>query len=677
MEILAPAGNKEQALSAIEAGCNAIYGGLSRWNARNRADNFTYEEFNETVKICRERGVLFYLTLNTLMRNDEITDIIKLLSSGQITMPDAFIVADVGLMIELIDKYCNIPVHASTQFGASTVEDVLFLQCIGVRRVVLARELSLIEIKKICASVSIEVEVFIYGSQCVCFSGQCLYGGILHGNSGNRGRCIGMCQDIYDNNGVLGQHLYPQDLNAIELKDELENIGVSSVKIEGRMRGSQEICRVIHELNEDVESEKSKYYGFLSGNNPVKGMFNKCNPRQKYRCYVSSLLSNNDLIINDDRIIYYNELIKGDTFFLKSLNCNRFKFGDINISLKLITKESALIGIDYINSDGERAKYYFDNNKCQYTSINELYDLILKNISVNVYEISASLPSESIVSYNRDELLNCIKNIDIVDKVSAHDEVNVNRIKCNVVETLEWESVLKYNECHDYNQVIYDIGSIDDLLKVINALPDNNKTLFRLPRVDFMGVSYDMLKALIGQRIIIGKYSQLMMINREQFKYKEIIADYTLNIWNDATLLFVKNNSVTGLIIHPELSLNYFYSLLYSLDFKRYVVGKSFLIAGFIRGCFGMSDSCNNISETDCRKKRLSHHEFDLYNIQKGFNVKVICDPNLGIRKIEPDVLFYCDEENDDELMKIVDDRLIDSNVANYECLRLYGRYVK
>lgn len=146
MEILSPAGNNIHINVAIEEKSNAVYGGLKKWNARNNAVNFSIDEYNRNIKKLHENNIKFYLTLNTLMLDEEIENIITLLKSGKIELPDSFIVADIGLILRLKREFPNVDLHISTQFGAHNIEDLIFLEKLGVKRVILARELTLNEI---------------------------------------------------------------------------------------------------------------------------------------------------------------------------------------------------------------------------------------------------------------------------------------------------------------------------------------------------------------------------------------------------------------------------------------------------------------------------------------------------------------------------------------------------
>lgn len=286
MEILAPAGSMEQALAAIDGGCDALYGGLKAWNARKRAANFTFEEYRDLLELCHKKKVKFYMTLNIFMTTKEIDELKEVFQSKDFPKPDAVIVADLGVVKMFKDNFPEIPLHASTQFGAYNVDDVKLLEKLGFSRAILARELSLNELKQIKADTNIELEVFTYGSQCIAFSGQCLWGGLLNKTSGNRGECIGMCRDVYSCKGLRGQVMYPQDIDCISLVKDLDELGIASLKIEGRLRKPDAVQTIIKNYKSakmgDLDSVSENYIGYFSNQLPVKKMLNIVNPRNKY-----------------------------------------------------------------------------------------------------------------------------------------------------------------------------------------------------------------------------------------------------------------------------------------------------------------------------------------------------------------------------------------------------------
>ena len=304
IEVLAPAGSIEQGYSAILAGCDAIYGGLEFGNARQRAKNFSLPEYKKMLDYCRRKKVKFYLTINTLLRTDESEKTINVLN--EIELPDAIIVADIGLMIMLKKHFPSLPLHASTQFGASSLYDIKFLESIGVSRAILSRELILDEIRYIKENSQIELEVFIFGTQCTMFSGQCLWGGLITESSGNRGECNGMCRDFYSSAGITGQLMYPRDLEIGNHIKILEQIGITSAKIEGRLRPESEIKNVIKTIKSDCLHES--YSSYLSGKLPVREMFNSVNPRVRYSKESSDIYTGHDLLFHKNRYIYGSDI---------------------------------------------------------------------------------------------------------------------------------------------------------------------------------------------------------------------------------------------------------------------------------------------------------------------------------------------------------------------------------
>jgi collagenase-like PrtC family protease len=282
MELLAPAGNIEQAKGSIDSGADAIYGGLRQWNARARAKNFTLTEYTEVLDYCHSHRARFYLTLNTLLYDHELAELTELFHSSKFTLPDAVIVADIGLIRVLGKEFSNLTLHASTQFGTATVADLRLLEELGVSRAILARELTLKEVEVLRKSTGLELEVFAFGSQCISFSGQCLWAGLLQRGSGNRGYCTGMCRDVYEVQGKQGQFFYPQDINAISILPQLTQAGVQSIKIEGRSRPVEEISKIVQQFRAALNNPTPlppSYAGYLQNDIPVKGMFHVVNPR--------------------------------------------------------------------------------------------------------------------------------------------------------------------------------------------------------------------------------------------------------------------------------------------------------------------------------------------------------------------------------------------------------------
>jgi putative protease len=243
MELLAPAGSPDILKAVIDAGADAVYLGGDQFGARAYAANFGTEELLEALDYAHLRGKKIYLTVNTLLKNDELSQLRAYLAPLYQNGLDAVLVQDMGALVSIREWFPDLPIHTSTQMTVTGAEGVRFLQRYGVTRVVMARENSLAEMKSIHDLTGMELEAFVHGALCYCYSGQCLFSSLIGGRSGNRGRCAQPCRLSY---AVEGQDGKPQKDNSyiLSLKDfctidslrKLRDAGVYSLKIEGRMK---------------------------------------------------------------------------------------------------------------------------------------------------------------------------------------------------------------------------------------------------------------------------------------------------------------------------------------------------------------------------------------------------------------------------------------------------------
>ena len=245
LELLAPAGSMEALRAAVQNGANAVYLGVGTFNARQGAKNFTPQTLVEAVKYCHIRGVQVHLTLNTIVADREMKEIAETIRHAAQNNVDAFIVQDLGVVQLCRQIAPHIPIHGSTQMTVHSLPGVQLCAAMGLKRVVLSRELSREEIRYICAHSPIEIEVFGHGALCMCYSGQCYMSAVIGGRSGNRGRCAQPCRQSYG-------YTHWQDKYPLSLKDnclihylqELEEMGVASLKLEGRMKRAEYVATV-------------------------------------------------------------------------------------------------------------------------------------------------------------------------------------------------------------------------------------------------------------------------------------------------------------------------------------------------------------------------------------------------------------------------------------------------
>ncbi len=253
IELLSPAGTWEAMISAVNSGADAVYLGVNKFNARQKAGNFDTEKLTEAIRFCHIRDVKVYLTLNTLIRDSEINELLETVISAWNAGIDAIIVQDLGVAKLVKEAIPNLSLHASTQMTIHNIEGIQVLKGIGFDRVVLARELSIEEIQYICQNSNMQIEVFVHGALCVSYSGQCLMSSMIGGRSGNMGVCAQPCRLPYrlikrdENINVTERKEYLlslKDLSLIEHLDSLRQAGVKSLKIEGRLKRPEYVYTV-------------------------------------------------------------------------------------------------------------------------------------------------------------------------------------------------------------------------------------------------------------------------------------------------------------------------------------------------------------------------------------------------------------------------------------------------
>ena len=282
-EILAPAGNSEGLKSAVLHGADAVYFGVSSFNARIMADNFTLDNLSEWVDFCHFFGVKAYLTLNTIVKNSELNSLIEVIEVATKANVDAFIVCDLATVTLCKNIAPTVPLHFSTQFGIHNYEGAKYAKKLGAKRIILSRETPIDEIVRI-KTLDIEIETFVHGALCVAFSGNCYLSSAIDGNSGNRGRCKQPCRKKYLSSlqNKEGYYLSTNDLCLVDKVGELAKIGVDSFKIEGRLKSPEYVANTVllykkallgKNYDEELDNVKASYArvfttkGYLTGSN--------------------------------------------------------------------------------------------------------------------------------------------------------------------------------------------------------------------------------------------------------------------------------------------------------------------------------------------------------------------------------------------------------------------------
>jgi len=286
-ELLAPAGDTESLIAAVENGCDAVYLGATTLSARASAANFAPDELADAIDYAHLRGVKAYVAVNTLVKDSETNDAADLLRHLDESGADAVIVQDVGLLSMARSLAPDLPIHASTQMTVHNSEGAGFLQDMGVTRVVLAREMTLDEIKQVRQNTDLGIEIFVHGALCISYSGQCLMSSMIGGRSGNRGVCAQPCRKRYRLRTLPGGRevttdgeylLSPRDLNTSQILPELIEAGIDSFKIEGRLKRPEYVAcvtRIYRSLIDRYMEDPSGYFVSDDESRALAQVFNR------------------------------------------------------------------------------------------------------------------------------------------------------------------------------------------------------------------------------------------------------------------------------------------------------------------------------------------------------------------------------------------------------------------
>ena len=235
-ELLAPAGNLLAGITAFNAGADAVYAGLSRFNARERSENFSFNDMSCLIAYAHKHSRKVYVTLNTLLKEQELPEIVELIAELGRMRPDAVIIQDIGVLRIIREYFPNLEIHASTQMGFHNSAGLRVADKLGAKRVILERQITLDELKIMQKDSPVDLEVFVHGALCCSLSGQCLFSSWLGGWSGNRGKCKQPCRRRFYGSQGNGFFFSTQDLSTLDLVDNFKEMGITSLKIEGRLR---------------------------------------------------------------------------------------------------------------------------------------------------------------------------------------------------------------------------------------------------------------------------------------------------------------------------------------------------------------------------------------------------------------------------------------------------------
>lgn len=576
-ELLAPAGNLEIFKGVIESGADAVYVGGSMFGARAYANNFTEEELLEAIDFAHLRGVKVYLTVNTLIKNSEFSKLYDYLLVYYKRGLDAVIVQDIGVVKAIHEYFPSMEIHTSTQMTVTGADGVRFLSQFGVTRVVMAREVSLAEMKRIHEETGMELEAFVHGALCYSYSGQCLFSSILGGRSGNRGRCAQPCRLPYTVEGKKDEYILSlKDMCGIKALDKLHDAGVYSLKIEGRMKQLEYACGVVKYYRSYIDSMKPVSDADYDR---IKALGNRCGFTDRYYfehngsdmvTYVKpNFVSNAEepspekrkLSIEGELVLREGEpgsltVKRGDVTYKASIE-------PVSAALKAPLDKKA--AIDRINKTGD-TDFEFSHIKAQ---IGE--NVFVPNGALNKLRRDAisGLCDKLLKEYYRDDA----RYVDIsslsklpehaIKSDAAHETINDYTTICSCMTRAQLDTLVTY-DCFDVFYLDFDMYDrktfIQQFSDDVQSLTKRNKkvylmlsTIFRADSSDYFVSIAKELDKVSFDGFVVKNYEELYLADN-LFTGKKIILDHNMYTFNDTAKSAFFEHGVSGDTVPLELN---------------------------------------------------------------------------------------------------------------------------
>lgn len=577
-ELLAPAGSLEILKGVIESGADAVYVGGSMFGARAYANNFTEEELLEAIDFAHLRGVKVYLTVNTLIKNSEFSKLYDYLLPYYKRGLDAVIVQDIGVVKAIHEYFPSMEIHTSTQMTVTGADGVRFLSQFGVTRVVMAREVSLAEMKRIHEETGMELEAFVHGALCYSYSGQCLFSSILGGRSGNRGRCAQPCRLPYTVEGKKDEYILSlKDMCGIKALDKLHDAGVYSLKIEGRMKQLEYACGVVKYYRSYIDSMKPVTDADYDR---IKALGNRCGFTDRYYfdhngsdmvTYVKPNFVSNaaepspekrKLSIEGELVLREGEpgsltVKRGDVTYKASIE-------PVSAALKAPLDKKA--AIDRINKTGD-TDFEFSHIKAQ---IGE--NVFVPNGALNKLRRDAisGLCDKLLKKYYRNDARYAdmsrltVLPEHVVKSDAAHDEaINDYTTICSCMTRSQLDTLIGY-ECFDVFYLDFDMYDRKTLIQQfaddVKCLIKRNKkvylmlpTIFRADSSDYFVSIAKELDKVSFEGFVVKNYEELYL-TENLFTGKKVILDHNMYTFNDVSKSAFFEHGVSGDTVPLELN---------------------------------------------------------------------------------------------------------------------------
>ena len=676
MKIVAPAGNMERFYSAISATADEIYLGLKGFGARRNAENFTVEELKKAIDYTHLRGSRIFLTLNTIMTNREIELLYSTLKDLYNYGLDAIIVQDIGYAEYLHKNFLSIEIHGSTQMTVANYYEINYLKELGFKRIVLPRELSFEEIKEIRKNTDIELEVFVSGSLCISFSGNCYMSSFIGGRSGNRGMCAQPCRKEYKTScGEKSYFLSPKDqLYGLDEIKKLQEIGVESIKVEGRMKDVSYVYETVsyfRSLINGIDKEEntpklfnrgySKGY-FYDNDKTIMNRDYSYNMGEKIGEVLGKSIRLDEDIVSGDGITFVSKDYKnlGGTYINKIAYKNeklvltfpegtKYIFRNYNkrlndeISKKIKNTDKKLeINFDFTAKLNEKLilKIYLeDENKNRILDLEEISETLTQKAQKRA--ISEEDIKEKLSEIGDSEFT--VKNIKIdIDENIFIPLSELKNLKRNTVEKFR-EKILSYfrrdldSELKENNQEYFKLEIEKDKPKDLEIrvivsneeqknFLENIKNEYNIKEIYYR--TYDIAKqSMLGQHNLDNKLASNLYELLEN-KNPDVMLNWNMNIVNSYTInVLEKIKKLESFIVSPEIN----FSKIRELGKTR--LKKALLIYSKLKGM------TIDVDIADSKNEIITNKENDKFNIIKNnYGTEIFLDKPLNIINIIDDI---------------------------------------
>lgn len=624
-ELLCPAGSWESMIAAVQNGADAVYLGGKAFSARAGASNFDDEQMRQAVDYCHLRGVRVYVTINTLIKQREMHNTLEFACFLYEIGVDALIIQDLGLARALAILMPDMPLHASTQMTVCDIQGVRALENMGFERIVLARELSANQIDKIKNETHAQLEVFVHGALCYCYSGQCLFSSILGGRSGNRGRCAQPCRLPYElidsSNSVIkqGHLLSPKDLCLIEELPALSKIGVHSLKIEGRLKRAEYVAVVTQ-----------MYRKYIDNQTPVRRedintLMNAFNRSGFTKAYFSGQ-------IGESMMSYKTPTnTAGEQFpacVTETFHPNaNFRKIDISASCRIV--ENKPISMQIIDSNGnavlcegampqtaddrpiERQRVIEQLSKFGATQF-KLFNLELElsaNVQIQISELNALRRNAAEALSNlriQQKKRNPLKNDMLILQKPTKRAVSDIKFSVEVSSLEQAKIAIKYNPVRIYasSEVIEQLTGVGDV-QIINKMTSVGDNYHHYENNRLANAKID--------SILVDSYGLLTVCQND----KKVYGDYRLNLFNALAIEQCSSSGAQCVTLSPELNLKDILEIGMLTSCELEVIGYGHLPLMLIKNC--VLKSCTG----KCVKGQRAFWLRD----RKNEKLPIMCDP--------------------------------------------------